>query len=88
MSASLSIDILIYNYGLVLCEFLDFVNAEPHTRGYGFKRNARKDEILSAIACLLLNALFTTLFETFAEALLHAEVPNGVKIVYECFLVH
>ena len=60
-------------YVLVFGEFLDFVNAEAHTRGYGFKRNARKDEILSAIACLLPNALFTALL----EALLHAEVPHG-----------
>ena len=75
-------------YVLVFSEFLDGYEAQT----CDFRHLFRSDTIIQRSKCNfvvpLLDALFTALLKTFAETLLHAEVPNGVKVVYECFLVH
>ena len=75
-------------YVLVFGEFLDGYEAQT----CDFRHLFRSDAVIQRSKCNfvvpLLDALFTALLKTFAETLLHAEVPHGVEVVYECFLVH
>ena len=79
-------------YGLVFSEFLDGYEAQTSDFRHLFRGDAviqrSKRNLVVPLLNALLDALFTALLKTFAEALLHAEVPNGVEVVYECFLVH